>query len=236
MNPIALQKIVSDAINQNVFENWRFYLLLISLAFLTTLFSARIEGWSKRKGETAATKDDLEEIKRQLAETTKVTKTVETAIVRGDWIQRERNTQKRTKLEETMRAAFSIAGWARDIAPTFFASGDIEHPSALNDFQMLTKLYFPELANQTTTFNVAYIEFVGLFTQIRLELIGMDNEINIAQGRQDLALVQQLRDKKTAFGNSCINRIATAENSIRTAVDQFGNAAYEMMNRLTSDH
>ncbi|MEM8510852.1 hypothetical protein RCH14_000143 [Massilia sp. MP_M2] len=96
MNAATLHKIVSDAINENVFSNWRFYLLLICIGTLTSIIGAYLDGRLKMKGEIAATKSDFAEIQHQLAETTRLAKTVETAVVHNDWIAREGNVLKRT--------------------------------------------------------------------------------------------------------------------------------------------
>jgi hypothetical protein len=235
MNPTTLQKIVADAINQNVFENWRFYLLLISLAVLTTILSASLEGRGKKKGETAAIKEDLEEIKRQLAETTKVTKTVETAILRGDWIQREKNILGRTKLEAAMRAAFTIVGWARDNAPSFHETGRLEHSSAIDDFRMLTKLYLPEMKAETAAVLSEYAKFVQLIANIKLELIGIQTKIQEAQAKQEYLRISQLREKAQTVATSYISQVAEKETAISLAVDRFADASYKRMDQLTSD-
>lgn len=235
MNPAALQKIISDAVNQNVFENWRFYVLLVSVAFLTCLFNALVEGWGKKKGEIAATKEDLDEIKRQLAETTEVTKTVETAVVRGDWIQREKNVLKRTKLEALVRAAFTTAAWSRDVGTKFTENNQVQRPDSIDELRMLAILYFPELKVETDKISIKFSEFTILLATVRNELLRFDNDLKTAEIYKNSTLHSISRRDRTKYANSQVEAMVQATHELTMAAFELGDAAHAVMEQLTTN-
>ena len=146
MAPITLDDI-RMVVEQATWSSSRAYLLL-ALAIAGPAFGAFIGAYFKKKGETAALKSDLAEIKSQLAETTKVAEEVKTSIGFADWHARESLALRRAKLQEISE---KLSASHREIK-TFWpkaAAGVIDERqtpyAALDSLEALVPLYFPRL-------------------------------------------------------------------------------------------
>jgi len=234
MNPAALQKLIADAITEDVFLNWRFYVALASIAVLCSVVNALLEGWGKKRGEIAATKADFEEIKRQLGETTNVAKSVEVAIVRGDWIQREKNILIRTKLELLVQSAFSIAAWARDTAENYASNEPVKHPPAIDTFNMLSRLYFLELQPHTVKITHLYSECIQTFGQVRLDLIPLDIELKNAEAERNTEKIVELGGQRHNVVQGHFQAVMGKATAVHFAAVALADDALKIMVLLTT--
>lgn len=232
MNAIALQKIVSDAVKNSIFLNWQFYALLIGVGILSSILASYLEGWGKKKGEIAATKDDFIEIKRQLKETTEATKSVELSLSRSDWIQRESNSLKRAKLEELITSAFAVSSWS---FTRFHATPGSEKAAlceAFPHFEMLLKLYFTNLFPQGKSLALAYAEAISTYASMELELAEVDARWNIALNENDAEAMERIRLEKA----ECYKKLSLAASekngAIYRSVHELGDAAQKHMEQL----
>jgi low affinity Fe/Cu permease len=235
MNLATLQKLIADAINENVFSNWRFYAALISVAILCSVITAFIQGWGKKKGETAATKADFDEIMRQLRESTITAKSVELALSQNDWIQREKNALRRMKLEQLLTAAFAIASWVRKEAPLASSNVDHERNGPVDEFEMLSKLYFPELNDECRALEDSYREAVDYFMGVRIFIqdstIRFDRAIELKQ-RHDL---QDIIDERKDYIESRIHDMKDRSLAVDRKVQSIAKSAHDLMEKLTAN-
>lgn len=110
---------------------------------------------AEKRGELAATKADFKKILEQLKETTVLTEQVRSKVDHADWVAREWKTIRRVKLEELLQHVASTEKWLDqqyDSCRALYFDPNIkkEHylTSPLDQIQILTALYFPELKEQ----------------------------------------------------------------------------------------
>ncbi|AUN95879.1 hypothetical protein [Pseudazoarcus pumilus] len=124
---------------------WAYYVILV----LCMVGSAFLGAYFRKRGETFATKADMEEVLRQLTETTQATEEVRAAISHADWHTREWKTLRRQKLEDLLCAVHRARNdWHEYVRGVLYAE---KIPSGMPqtwDISMLCCLYFPELRTQ----------------------------------------------------------------------------------------
>lgn len=232
MNDQMLRRIAEEIARQTLIDNWPFYLLLLLLSFLGATFNPFLKARFAKRGEVSATKADAQEILRQLQETTRTAKSVELSLTRGDWIQREKNVLIRTKLEEFVRSAYALAAWSRTHAETFTDINSLQHPSALDDFNMLANLYFPELQPQARAVLITYSEFIQIFNDMRLKLIVIEADITAARIENDAAALGQLNSKRIEILQQSSAPLVHQAIEMAKAAVQLGETAQKVVAQL----
>lgn len=234
MNPAALQKLVADAITDNVFLNWRFYTALVAVGILCTVIAALLEGWGKKKGEIAATKADFQEIVRQLKATTTATKSVELALAHNDWIQRERNALQRAKLEQLITSGFSIARWVAHEARVAMVDETHEAAMSIDEFEMLSTLYFPELNSHSSKVQRLYREAYAHFMEIRIAVADNKFAIETAWNEKRLDDATRLIEERQKHAQNAMPEIIKKSHSVYEAVQELARSAHSVMDQLTA--
>ena len=88
----------------------------------------------------------MQEILRQITETTRATEEVRSAIAQSDWAAREWRTIRRIKLEELLLAAYALDQWL-DLQRSKWLHGaevDVDG-KPMDKIKLLATLYFPDL-------------------------------------------------------------------------------------------
>lgn len=98
MDPTT-QAFVTEIVSRKIAENWLYWLLYLAAVFV----AAYVSPYIKRRAENLATRDDFEELKRQLQQTTRLTEEIKAEIGHAEWKAREVNSLKRSKVEELLR-------------------------------------------------------------------------------------------------------------------------------------
>jgi hypothetical protein len=235
MNLATLQKLIADAVNENVFSNWRFYVALICVSIICSVTTAYIQGWGKKKGETAATKEDFKEIMRQLKESTITAKSVELALSQNDWIQREKNAIKRTKLEQLLIAAFAIASWVRKEAALAGSNENHDRMPPLDEFEMISKLYFPELDNECRTIENTYREAFDYFMEIRIFILNNTIEFDREKQVGSFEKTYKLHNARQLYVESRVPEITEKSSAIDRKVKELAKASHDLMEKLTAN-
>lgn len=128
---------------------WAYYVILV----LCMVASAFLGAYLRKRGETYATKADMEEVLKQLKETTQTVEEVRTAVAHQDWQSREWKTLRRTKLEELSISiheihATSLSYMREIIFAEQVASEELKGWKVV----MLCMLYFPDLKGPVQKF------------------------------------------------------------------------------------
>ena len=170
MHPDLAREIAEAIVRDQLLLNWRFYALVCALTLIASAAGNWLGSYIKKRGETFATKADMQEILKQLHDTTRVTEEVRSAVSHADWVAREWRTTRRLKLEELLSTAYSIDRWL-DSQKSKWVVHDmaVESDSAPMDrLKIIAALYFPELQAETTdvwfahqTVNMLILEFAG---------------------------------------------------------------------------
>lgn len=157
MQPDLIREIAEVIFRDQLFLNWRFYTLIGSLSFVAGMGGSFATSYLKKRGETLATKTDMQEILRQLSETTRVTEEVRSAVSLADWSAREWRTTRRLKLEELLSSAYLLDQWLDLQRSKWLHDKTISSDEApLKRLKLLTTLYFPELQQESTAVWLAH--------------------------------------------------------------------------------
>ena len=65
-----VRAVANEIVNQTIFENYRFYLLVVAISLVASAVGAFTVAYFKKRGESLATKADFAEMLRQLKDTT----------------------------------------------------------------------------------------------------------------------------------------------------------------------
>lgn len=161
MNENLSRELALQIVQQGLVENWKFYAILLGLLFLSTAASVFVVKYLGKRAEVYATRSDLQEVLRQLKETTELTEQVKVAVSHADWLAREWKAIRRTKLETLVETAISLTQWLDHQRSVSFFQAEQKYPTPPADrVDMLVALYFPELESESTALlraqNVAY--------------------------------------------------------------------------------
>lgn len=177
MSPDFIRQVAEALFNEQLAANWRFYVLVGGVTLLANIAWHMFTPYLKKRGETLATKADLDEILRQVALTTRVTEEVRANVSQADWVAREWRTVRRTKLEELVLKANTLDGWAEEAIDKWFYDGaqSIYHfPS--DDLDALATLYFPELIIAVNDVNQAFLELYKNVIHHRDDILKVNHE------------------------------------------------------------
>jgi uncharacterized membrane protein YraQ (UPF0718 family) len=91
MDTNLIREIASQIINEQIFQNWKFYSLTFAIAFVSAGMGSFIISYFKKRGENLATHSDLELIVDQLKQITQTTEAVKSEISQAEWKKKELN-------------------------------------------------------------------------------------------------------------------------------------------------
>jgi hypothetical protein len=136
------QAFVTEIVSRKIAENWLYWLLFLASSFLAAFAGAYI----KRRAENLATREDFNELKRQLQQTTRLTEEIKAEIGHAEWKQREVNTIMRAKLEELVRHISVLDEAVRGYVKTVSAGKDQRvSTTEIDTLKAIVSLYFPTL-------------------------------------------------------------------------------------------
>jgi hypothetical protein len=159
MTEELIREIARQIVQEQLLYNWAFYLVLLALLFLSHGLTFVVSYFRKR-GETYATKADLEELIAQLRATTTAAEEVKTAIAHSDWTTKEWKTLRRVKLEELLGAVYAVEGWLDDERSIrLFNRSKDSKPFPFWKVNMIAGLYFPELCDEIKVLSGAYYRY-----------------------------------------------------------------------------
>jgi hypothetical protein len=147
------QELAKAVTSEAIFVNWQFYTLLFFLTLIGTIAGSFLKEYVGKKGQQLATKEDFDELKTQLKETTNITAQIQNDIEHQVWRKQQIETLRRQKLEELLVNMYAARENIERQTKKLYA-GIIEDldSSAYNKSIMLTLLYFPELIVEHNNF------------------------------------------------------------------------------------
>jgi hypothetical protein len=146
MQPDLIREIAQSIVQEQFLLNWKLYAMMLCIAVVGGAAGYWSAPYIKKRAETAALKADLDEILRQLAETTKTTETIRAAIAQGDWAQREWRSTRRLKLEALLTSVYSLDLWLDSQQGRWMNGTDPKDDQRpMDTMKLLGALYFPDL-------------------------------------------------------------------------------------------
>jgi len=163
--------------NEETLIDWQFYVLIILLSFIGSYAGNFINSYAKKRGENLATKADIEEIKSQLASTTKITEKIKNDIEHQVWRKQQIETIKRNKLEEYLQYIYiAQESLSKDMNNQYFKTTEPVDNHAMSKATMLQKLYFPELKKSHSELLKAHASFIYWMAEGMEELINKQKD------------------------------------------------------------
>lgn len=157
MQQDLIREIAEAVVRDQLIANWRFYAVLVCVAVVGGAAGNWIIPYLRKRAETSALKADMDEVLRQLRETTRTTEQIRVAINQADWAQREWRTIRRVKLEEILGAAYSLDQWLDLQQDRWLHGHELKTDSVPMDrLKIIGALYFPELKAEVSSVWLAH--------------------------------------------------------------------------------
>jgi hypothetical protein len=186
MSPNQLEELARQIAQMSIAETMKWNLVWLALAVLCGAVGAFAGSYLRRRGETYAAKQDLEEVLRQLRLTTDATTRIKAEIEHADWRQRELVSIKRTKAEALLLAMQRAKQRLEETSKEVLFGDREELPSDFGEEStMLTVLYFPELGTDGLVFG-AHCAFMSkrLLSFANLRMLCDSQGISVQPHRQ----------------------------------------------------
>ena len=161
MNDDLITKIATDIVNQAILGNYKFYLLVMSITVISSVFVFFIGSYLKKRGESFATKQDFQDILTQIKQTTTVSEEIKSQINSNRKTEEDKRKIIREKLEEIFEATHNLELWfekSRSLA--FKGKGFDVYSSPMSKIEVLHVLYFPKCKDEFDTLEVSVREYV----------------------------------------------------------------------------
>jgi hypothetical protein len=229
-----LRRLAEEIAKHTIIDNWPFYVALLALSFIGTTLGSYLKARMAKRGEVAATKADANAILAQLANATATAKSVELSLSRGDWIQRERNALKRTKLEALITSAFAIVSWVHSDSKAAMKGESFDEVCPINEFVMLHTLYFPELKEKAKEVERLYRVAQIYAGPIRLRIFQLGSEANSFLERGEPEFARGSLSNRTQLQQREQPHIVERTTALHAAVEVLAASAHEIMEQLTA--
>lgn len=229
----VLTQVVNEALNGAIFQNWKFYLLILGLSFLGCVAGSYVRSYSGKRGEVAALKADTENILSHLKITTAATKEIEIALSHGDWVRKEQNMLKRVKLEELLVSAYAISAWTSQMTSSAFGKEQMQTDAPIDRFEMLYQLYFPDLAMQSLDVGQRYREARVAMSDIRTAAFSIHCAYEVAVQQGDSNKCRSLLSDLKKLNEENSSTATDVSVKVYKAVQELTKAARKQMDSLT---
>ncbi len=173
MTKEQISELAKAIANEDTLINWQFYVLIILLSLIGGYVGNFINSYAKKRGENLATKADIDEIKSQLASTTKITEKIKNDIEHQVWRKQQIETIKRNKLEEYLQYIYiAQESLSKDMKNQYFKTTEPIDSHAISKATMLQKLYFSELQEMHSVCLKAHASFHRWLAEGLMEIVG----------------------------------------------------------------
>ena len=160
MDATTISAIAKQIVDQELIQNWKFYLILLAVTFVASAISSFAISYFRSRGQHFATKADFEELLSQVQQTTEATESIKQSLSHQDWVVREFKTLRRIKLEELLSAAYETHHWLDQCrSEALFSGAAVSAPNPSAKLEVIGGLYFPELKNELAAFRMAFLVY-----------------------------------------------------------------------------
>lgn len=186
MSPDQLEQLARQIAEASFSRSWQWNLVWIALAGFCGAVGAFVGAYLRRRGETYAAKQDLEEVLRQLRLTTDIATRIRAEIEHADWRKRELISIKRTKAEALLMAIQKAKVRIEEVSKQVLFGEQDDVPSDFGDEStMLTILYFPEIGSEGLVFG-AHCSFISktLLSYANLRMFCSSHAVDVSPHRR----------------------------------------------------
>ncbi|MEM8510853.1 hypothetical protein RCH14_000144 [Massilia sp. MP_M2] len=135
-------------------------------------------------------------------------------------------------MEALLRASFAIYAWARERGANFSANTVIEHPASIDEFRTLSRLYFPELQDETDQISILFSNCIQKFGDIRGQLLLLDREDAIARSVMNIDAIASIKGLRSGYLISQAQPVANLIGDVGIATHKLGDRAQIIMGQL----
>lgn len=177
MHTIA-EQVADQIIKQAFLDKWYYWLLVFSIYAVATYFTSRFVTTVTERAKLDALHSKVTDIVSHLETTTQAVKSVEIALSRADWSQKEYITLRRGKLEELLSAAYDAQSMAsRYAALEHSKNSRYLEDAPLKKCEVLVSLYFPELDALSDRLQKSQTDYVMKCLAAVNPLVDIENQI-----------------------------------------------------------
>jgi hypothetical protein len=157
MDNETIQQIAAEVVHRLPYGDrpWLFLLVTTVVMALAAGLAAWGGAFLKTKGEHFATKQDFDELQKQLSATTKLVETIKSEVSQRDWAKREWTTLRRIKLEALLEKMHECGTYLDRLRSAAYEGSAGERERAvIDEFRTIADMYFPELWKETSEFAI----------------------------------------------------------------------------------
>lgn len=200
MDALMISKIANEIVNETILLNWKFYVLLVFITFITTCISSFVFPYLKTRGKAFATEADFKSLLNQLEKTTETTETIKRAITHNDWALKEFKLLKRNKLEELLITLYDIERWISEQTNNIlFRETNNKSASPIKNLSLIGLLYFTELKTEIKYFEKCYSAYNLLLLSEGKKLKTLEHEENKIKLQLEFAIKYKQEDVDNLF-------------------------------------
>ncbi|MGH9958293.1 MAG: hypothetical protein ACREBC_14365 [Pyrinomonadaceae bacterium] len=182
MSEAIIREIAEQIIREQLLQNWIFYLVLLALLLVSSIASAFMASYIRKRAETYATKADLAELLTQLRATTEAAEQVKTAIAHTDWTTKEWKTLRRVKLEELVGTVYALRVWLdKEMNIRFFEKNAESEVCPVWKLELISNLYFAELNIEIRTLILVHWRYDAWMFDVKRRLLAAGNNLGERQ-------------------------------------------------------
>ena len=220
MDKTIITELVKDIINNEVFMNWKSYLILLSVIVIGNFFSNFLKSYSTKRGEHLATRADLDEIIKQQKILTETTETIRNEIQHSLWKKKELITIKRQKLEELLTLVYDQQEWIdQEQGHILFHVEENFKSEPINRIYMISRLYFPEIVPSTLILKAVNLKYSKWLLDGQKEILEKQRA-----GEQICTSSDQHREKYTEVRTALIDAVSKIEDACSELMERLLNS------------
>lgn len=158
MSEEAIVKLVMAILDKSFINNYKFYLLLGAIVFVSGSLSSFVISYMKQRGKSYATKADFDKIVEQLRKTTTLTENIRSDIA-AEFL--EKNSLRhltREKIESIIDQTYKLELWLEQARSNAFQGKTPDNnDSPLAKIEMYQSIYFGKATEQMINLQKTYL-------------------------------------------------------------------------------
>ena len=209
MDSDTVQKIAIEVAKHLPTLAWAALVIQVVLTVAAAAAGAIFGEYFGTRGKNLATKADFESLKDQLRANTELVETIKSEVSQRDWAKREWANLRRLKLEQLLEQVDDRDHYRDLIRTNALGGNSIEARDPISAVDMLTILYFLELASQVQEYFKLHLAYVASAHKLLLDTLTAGTDLVERQKVADLFLsTLHQRATKLALATDAIQRAA----------------------------
>lgn len=187
MAPEQIESLAQAIANRQLLQLGMPFLLGLLITGLLAAGAAFLGSYLQERGKNYATKQDFEELLKQLRQTTEATAEIKTQIEHADWLKREAMSLRRQKAETLILSTYEARDYLQSASKEvlFGRRQEVDY-SPGSKASMLISLYFSELTREGTVFGALCARMAGILRDLLLAGVQLAGDPARLEAERDL--------------------------------------------------